>query len=471
MRLPRMIRVPAVGVTAILATTLATPAPTAQAGPDQRKRQVDASIEDLRDDLEGTSADLSAAYLRLQGVQRRLPGARAALGHAESELADAAARDRQIGQQLTVARASEAKALDDLAQTARSTSDTTTVLGDIARQAYQTGGVGELAVALQAQDADDFATRLTLVGTAMRIQGDALADLDVAHAESSAKRARLTAVRQQIALLKAQAEANLERARQLRQQAAAAKAQVERLLSDQRREVATIESRKAAERRRLDRLQAESDALQRQLAEIARRQREAAAARARARAAAERAREVRARERAEDRAQQRARDGARSARRAQSSRRSSAARSSGGGLSALSVPSSGGYLSAPVSGGYISSEFGRRFHPILHYWRLHAGMDYGVGCGTPVHASADGQVISAGWGGGYGNRIVVNHGLVRGVSLSTTYNHLSRIVAHGGHVSRGELIGYSGTTGTSTGCHLHFETYEDGAPVNPRRWT
>src|SRR5215213_5882054 len=289
MRFPRMIRVPAVGVTAILATTLATPAPTAQAGPDQRKRQVDASIEDLRDDLEGTSADLSAAYLRLQGVQRRLPGARAALGHAESELADAAARDRQIGQQLTVARASEAKALDDLAQTARSTSDTTTVLGDIARQAYQTGGVGELAVALQAQDADDFATRLTLVGTAMRIQGDALAELDVERAESSAKRARLTAVRQQIALLKAQAEANLERARQLRQQAAAAKAQVEQLVRDEQREVATIESHKLAERQRLDRLQAESAALQRQLAEIARRQREAAARAAAARAARERA--------------------------------------------------------------------------------------------------------------------------------------------------------------------------------------
>src|SRR4051794_10181152 len=309
MRFSRRFRVPAVGVTAVLATTLAAPVPAAHAGPDQRKRQVDASIDNLREDLEGTSEDLAAAYLRLQGVQRRLPGARAALGHAESELADAAARDKQIGQQLTVARASEAKALNDLAQNARSTSDTTTVLGDIARQAYQTGGVGELAVALQAQDADDFATRVALVGTAMRIQGDALADLDVARAEARAKRARLTAVRQQIALLKAQAEANLERARRLRQEAAAAKAQVERLVSDQRREVATIESRKAAERQRLNGLEAESAALQRQLAEIARRQREAAAARARAaaaRAAATRAAAARA---AADRAAAQAREG------------------------------------------------------------------------------------------------------------------------------------------------------------------
>ena len=59
---------------------------------------------------------------------------------------------------------------------------------------------------------------------------------------------------------------------------------------------------------------------------------------------------------------------------------------------------------------------------------------------------------------------------MRGVSLATTYNHLSQIVRSGGSVSRGELIGYSGTTGSSTGCHLHFETYENGTPVNPRRW-
>ncbi|GMA85958.1 hypothetical protein GCM10025868_12080 [Angustibacter aerolatus] len=100
-----------------------------------------------------------------------------------------------------------------------------------------------------------------------------------------------------------------------------------------------------------------------------------------------------------------------------------------------------------MSGGWISSEFGRRFHPILHYWRLHAGMDFAVGCGTPVHAAASGSIVSAGWGGGYGNRIVVSHGIERGVGLATTYNHLSRIVVHGGHVSRGQahrLLGHDG---------------------------
>jgi murein DD-endopeptidase MepM/ murein hydrolase activator NlpD len=123
-----------------------------------------------------------------------------------------------------------------------------------------------------------------------------------------------------------------------------------------------------------------------------------------------------------------------------------------------------------VKSGYVSSEFGMRFHPILHYWRLHSGRDYAVPCGTPVYAAAPGDIISAGWGGGYGNRIVIDHGYVSGVGLATTYNHLTRFVRTGGHVSRGQLIAYSGTTGTSTGCHLHFETLQNGDFVDPRKW-
>jgi murein DD-endopeptidase MepM/ murein hydrolase activator NlpD len=133
------------------------------------------------------------------------------------------------------------------------------------------------------------------------------------------------------------------------------------------------------------------------------------------------------------------------------------------------ITSSGGFLSRP-SDGWISSEFGMRFHPILHYWRLHAGRDFAADCKTPIRAAASGTVISAGWGGGYGNRIMIDHGIVRGVDLVTTYNHMSRYAVHGGHVTRGQVIGYVGTTGSSTGCHLHFETYEDGIPRDPRRW-
>jgi murein DD-endopeptidase MepM/ murein hydrolase activator NlpD len=111
-----------------------------------------------------------------------------------------------------------------------------------------------------------------------------------------------------------------------------------------------------------------------------------------------------------------------------------------------------------------------RYHPVLHYWRLHAGRDYAANCGSPVHAAASGTIISAGVAGGYGNQLVVDHGVHSGVSLATTYNHLSSFARTGGRVGRGQVIGYVGTTGTSTGCHLHFETREDGNPVDPRKW-
>jgi len=119
----------------------------------------------------------------------------------------------------------------------------------------------------------------------------------------------------------------------------------------------------------------------------------------------------------------------------------------------------------------ISSEFGWRYHPILHRWRFHEGMDFAARCGAPVRAAIGGTVIWEGRAGGYGNRVVISDGTRRGVALTTTYSHLSRfMVGRGRHVARGQVIARVGTTGFSTGCHLHFETRQNGRPVNPRRW-
>ena len=135
-----------------------------------------------------------------------------------------------------------------------------------------------------------------------------------------------------------------------------------------------------------------------------------------------------------------------------------------------SDPTPSNYLSSPAYG-RTTSGFGMRWHPVLQKWMLHDGLDWGIGCGTPVRAAAPGTVIRAGWReSGWGNQVLIDHGIHRGVDLVTSYNHLSSIVKFGGSVNRGQLIGYSGTTGYSTGCHLHFGTYEDGTPVNPRKW-
>jgi murein DD-endopeptidase MepM/ murein hydrolase activator NlpD len=135
-----------------------------------------------------------------------------------------------------------------------------------------------------------------------------------------------------------------------------------------------------------------------------------------------------------------------------------------------SDPTPSNYLSYPAVGP-TTSGFGMRWHPVLQKWMLHDGLDWGIPCGTPVYAAAPGDIIRAGWrASGWGNQVVIDHGIHRGVDLVTTYNHLTSIVKFGGSVNRGQLIGYSGTTGYSTGCHLHFGVYEDGTPVNPRKW-
>jgi murein DD-endopeptidase MepM/ murein hydrolase activator NlpD len=115
----------------------------------------------------------------------------------------------------------------------------------------------------------------------------------------------------------------------------------------------------------------------------------------------------------------------------------------------------------------VVSPFGMRFHPILHTWRMHTGVDLGASSGTPIKAAGDGVVISAGWNGGYGNFTLLDHGN----GLATGYAHQSQIaVSVGQQVKTGEVIGYVGSTGASTGPHLHWEVRVNGNPVNPMEW-
>jgi murein DD-endopeptidase MepM/ murein hydrolase activator NlpD len=99
---------------------------------------------------------------------------------------------------------------------------------------------------------------------------------------------------------------------------------------------------------------------------------------------------------------------------------------------------------------------------------LHAGSDFAADRGTPIRAAAAGRVVQAGWNGGYGNYTCLDHGSYQGDEFHTCYGHQSAILVHvGEHVRRGEIIGRVGTTGASTGNHLHFETRFNGVPKNP----
>src|SRR5947208_1358482 len=126
------------------------------------------------------------------------------------------------------------------------------------------------------------------------------------------------------------------------------------------------------------------------------------------------------------------------------------------------APTVGG-LMMPVNGP-VTSYFGYRYHPILHFTRFHAGLDIGASWGSPIVAAADGQVVGAGWSGAYGREVQIAHGS----GIVSLYGHMSEIVAQpGSFVRRGQLIGYVGSSGLSTGPHVHFEVRQGGQPVNP----
>ena len=127
------------------------------------------------------------------------------------------------------------------------------------------------------------------------------------------------------------------------------------------------------------------------------------------------------------------------------------------------------FLRAPLQFRRVSSSFGTRYHPLLHIWRAHEGVDFSAPYGAPVRATADGIVTVVGRGDpGYGNLIELRHAS----GIRTRYGHLSafaRALRVGARVQQGETIGYVGSTGLSTGPHLHYEFLVNGRPANPRR--
>ena len=419
-----------VGLCAAIAVALSLGlVPVSSADTAGDKKKLDASIAALRTAREGTSQDLAKAFVELQRTKAALPAARQDLAAADAAQAVADRNNQTLATALEVAKANAAKATEALGQNARESEAAQNQLANLVRNDYQQGGVSGLSIALEAVSPEDFTDRLIMMDTVLRVRSQTLRGLDTLRAQGQASQAHLVAVRQRVAALKVQSEAALARATAARATAAAAKVKLDQLYGAQARYEATVAAKKASEDASLARMQAASDALASELAARAKAARDAAA-------------------------------------------RGTVRLSPPGTSSGLLRGSSSGFLSYPLRAP-VSSEFGQRFDPVMRVWRLHAGIDFAAGCGSPVYAAADGEVIMTtpeSLSGGYGNRLIIDHGLRRGVDLTTTYNHLTRFVVTSGHVARGQVVAYSGTTGFSTGCHLHFETREDGTPVNPRLW-
>ncbi|MGL4742936.1 MAG: peptidoglycan DD-metalloendopeptidase family protein, partial [Dermatophilaceae bacterium] len=380
---------------------LATAAQAMPQAPDpgREKKRVDAQVERLESQVGDTSADLSAAYRALQQTESRLPAARTALDKAQAAAGAADRANTAAAQELEVAQANEKKSERELAAATAAVAANRTRVAQFASQIYQEQGFGQLDMAFSTTDPQQFADRLALVDTVMDVQDRTMQRLTTEQAGLTALEDRLSALRADFTAKKKAAEVALARAESARAAATKAKADLETLAASQVTQTATLNDRLAAEKRALAGMEAEQDRLKKVLAQ---------------RAAEARKREAAARKK-----------------RGSGSGASSSRRARGGG------GGDDGWLNHPMSAGWVSSEYGMRMHPILGYPKLHKGRDYAAPCGSPVRAAADGVVIQAGRSGSYGNRIVVDHGLVSGDGLATTYSHLSRIRVSGGSVDRG----------------------------------
>lgn len=399
---------------ALALVTIAAGGSTATADPVQdNKRKLDQQIATIKSQLEDSSAELVDAAVRLQTAQAGLTDVRARLAAATSALDQARRHDLEVASQLAYVQAQQAEAAQDHRSRRAQQATARLAVGQLARQLYIDGGVDTRALAVAAAGPADLADRLGLVTAVLGTQKSMIDRLATEQADLRARSAQLSALDAQVRDVKRRSAASVRRRATAEQTAAAVQRQQTALVAQQTQALAMINAKVGQEKARLNQMQSDAARLQAILA-------------ARARAGAP--------------------------------------PGGGGGTS----PSSG-YLSYPAAGP-VTSGFGMRFHPILRIWRLHSGTDFGIGCGTPVYAVAAGTVISAGWAGGYGNRVVIDHGWRGGKDLATTYSHLTSIVAGPGSVNRGQLIAYSGTTGLSTGCHLHFEVLINGGFVDPMRY-
>ncbi|WP_344951767.1 M23 family metallopeptidase [Terrabacter ginsenosidimutans] len=461
---------------------------------DQKKRN-DQKIAALGQQLEGTNASLARAYVNLQrtnaalpiaqqrvvaaqGAQARAVAAQAAAEATEARAIDAEAKARAhneaVAQRLAVAQANEQRAKEQLAKSSTELVTSQDALDSYAAEVFQGADQeSQLGMVFGSSSPQDFADRLVMADTASAVASDTIDKLAAMTADNTSTRSYLTSVRGEIADLKRQAEAALRGA----EAAAAAATQAKNQAIVAKNNAITAAQNAAAARTQLDQLKAKQSSYAADLA-VQRKNEASDLASARAESSrlqailVEQARKARIAEQkrlAKLRAQREAKLRAERAKAAAAKKRGQVyvPRTP---PPVQSDPTPSNYLSYPAIGP-TTSGFGMRWHPVLQKWMLHDGLDWGIPCGTPVYAAAPGDIIRAGWrASGWGNQVVIDHGIHRGVDLVTTYNHLTSIVKFGGSVNRGQLIGYSGTTGYSTGCHLHFGVYEDGTPVNPRKW-
>lgn len=386
------------------------------ASPREDKAKVDERVQDLKDEFEDLTDEQARTIAERDEAEAAMPAAEEAVSEAQTALSEAQAKDEELGARLTSAENAQADLQKKMGEDQEKIDESKAGVTQVARRAYQNSGVtSDMALLLQMADGQNGAAGMTRVDSAVRAQQRTIGELDELRASNRSNESRLNAISDEIEDLKAEA------AEVVVETAAAEKVAVEKetaladliALKDERSK--EIDESKQATTEQLEKEEAEAEKLAKEIEELQKKEEEAA------------------RKRGE-----------------------------------TYVAPGDGVLSNPAAGYPKTSPFGYRIHPITGVRKLHTGSDWGVPCGTPIRAAADGTVVSSGAAGGYGNRVVISHGKVKGARIATTYNHNTSLkVRSGQKVKAGQVISNSGTTGASTGCHLHFEVLRNGTYVDP----
>lgn len=445
-----------------------------------RKDEVSKQITKSEAAAEGYSDEVNKAADALQKSQNDLDQARRTLQGAQDAVSQAKVADEAKAVELQKARSdlsrAEQKVKSNEAAQVREHRKLSVVVSRTVQQQTPMMGV---ATFLTNMDSGDMNARIQWSNALMAGGQQALDQLETRQIALSKARYVEKQARDRVAREKQAVEDLLERKQQAESAADTAKQDVAAAVTANEKAKKSADAKLAGERKHQDELRAEEDQLDKRIKE-----RIAAAKRAeeaRRRAEAERrAKEAAAKAAAEKKAAKKAAAKHHGpASKAESTSRKSAKHSrphrhypkKAHKRSSGSTRKASSYFDYPVNGP-ITSPYGQRFHPVLHVWKLHDGTDFGASCGTPIRAPRDGVVAEKYFNRGYGNRLMLDHGKVGGHYVTTGYNHASSYtVGVGQHVSRGQIIGYVGTTGFSTGCHLHFMVWTDGNRENPMgRW-
>lgn len=366
---------------------------------------------ELAAQLEGVNANLVQLAVALEQTKAAIPVAQTEVANAQAKLADAQAKHQQIQSRLAIANRQKEELREQIAQGEQTIEKTQVAIGQMARMAYR-GAMLEtspLSLLLDSQSLDELTLRAQVAATATKSQNRAIVEAQEANAANNNARARQEAVTVRIGELETQAQ-------QAVQAADEARAEQQRKLG----EFQELQQKQVAQQGQLNNQRA---AFEKQIADEQATQAAAAA-------------------------------------------RIAALNQQPDAMPARSI--SGGIFGAPLSSLSVTSPYGYRVHPITKTRRLHAGTDFGIGCGTPIYASQSGTVTFAGWEGTGGKSTYINHGTINGSKWQTTYRHQSQFkVSVGASVQKGQVIGLVGSTGGSTGCHLHFEVWQNGKTINP----